>query len=99
MDELKIKWCTDFRLLGIYFDVTLSKMQINYEKAIETVKKELHSWKHRFLTVFGKITVIKTMCLPKLNHIVTVVPNPYLTYLKQLDFEFKKIINEKKPLL
>ena len=26
VDELKMKWCTEFKLLGIYFDVTLSKM-------------------------------------------------------------------------
>ena len=69
-------------------------MQINYEKAIEAVKQELYSWKHRFITVFGKITVIKTMCLPKLNHIVTVMPNPNKTYLKQLECDFKKFINE-----
>ena len=59
VDDLKIKWCTEFKLLGIYFDVTLSKMQIKYEKAVESVKRELYSWKHRFLTIFGKITVIK----------------------------------------
>ena len=26
VDDLKIKWCTIFKLLGIYLDVTLSKM-------------------------------------------------------------------------
>ena len=87
----------EFKLLGIYFDVTLSKMQVNYEKAIEAVKKELYSWKHRFLTVFGKITVIKTMCLLKLNHIVSVVPNPNLTFLQQLETEFKRFISDGNP--
>ena len=88
VDELKIKWCTEFKLLGIYFDITLSKMQVNYEREVDAVKKELYSWKHRFLSVFGKITVIKTMCLPKLNHIVSVVPNPNLSYLQQLETDF-----------
>ena len=97
VDKLKIKWRTEFKLLGIYFDVTLSKMQVNYERAVNVVKKELYSWKHRFLSVFGKITVIKTMCLPKLNHIVSVVPNPNLTYLQQLETEFKKFISDNNP--
>ena len=79
VDELKIKWCNEFKLLGIHFDVMLSNMQRNFQIGIENVKKELHSWKFRFLTVFGKLTVIKTLCLPKLTHIVTVVPNPCLT--------------------
>ena len=97
VEELKIKWCTEFKRLGIYFDVTLSKMQVNFENTIESVKKELHSWKYRFLTVFGKITVIKIMCLPKLIHIVMVVPNPNLTHLQQLETELKKIFNDNNP--
>ena len=82
VDELGIKWCLEFKLLGIHFDVTLSKMLLNYDKAIESIRKELSSWRHRFLTIFGKITVIKTLCLPKLNHIVSVVPNPNLALLR-----------------
>ena len=43
VDELKIKWCTKFKLLGIYFDVKLSKMLTDYDKAVEAVRKELSS--------------------------------------------------------
>ena len=32
IEELKIKWCTELKLLGIYFDSTLSKMHVNYKK-------------------------------------------------------------------
>ena len=44
--------------------------------------------------IFGKITVIKTLCLPKLNHIVSVVPNPSLTHLKLLESELKAFISD-----
>ena len=37
------------------------------------------------------------MCLPKLNHIVSVVPNPILSYLQQLDDEFKRFISDNNP--
>ena len=60
-------------------------------------KKELHSWKYRYLTVFGKLTVIKTLCLPKLTHMVTVVANPCLTYVTELESEFKSFINNNNP--
>ena len=49
------------------------------------------------MKVFGKLTVIKTMCLPKLTHIVTVVPNLCLTYVTELESEFKSFINDKNP--
>ena len=47
--------------------------------------------------MFGKLTVIKTLCLPKLNHIVTVVPNPNLTYVRELESEFRLFINDNNP--
>ena len=67
MEELKNEWCNEFKLLGIHFDVMLINMQKNFEISVDKVKKKLHSWKFRFLTVFGKLTVIKTLCLPNFN--------------------------------
>ena len=87
--ELGIKWCTEFKLLGIYFDSTLSKMHVNYEKAIESVRREINSSKFCFLTIFGKVTVIKTMFVQKLNHITVVVPSPSCTLVRALESELK----------
>ena len=56
---LGIKWSTEFRLLGLHFDQCLTKMDQNCRDCFEKVKKELNLWRHRFLTIFGKITVIK----------------------------------------
>ena len=68
-----------------------------YDKAIDLSRKELNSWIYRYLTIFGKITVIKTLCLPKLNHIVSVVPNPSLAHLKLLESELKAFISDNNP--
>ena len=84
VDELNLEWCVEFKLLGIQFDSTLLKMQVNYDIAINSIRKEINSWKYRFLSIFGKITVIKTLCIPKLNHVVAVVPNPSVAHLKLL---------------
>ena len=35
--------------------------------------------------------------MPKLNHIITVVPNPNLEYIKELESEFKSFINDNNP--
>ena len=45
VDELNIKWCVEFKLLGIYFDFTLSKMHVNYEIALDAGRSEINSWK------------------------------------------------------
>ena len=72
-------------------------MHVNYDMAINAIRKEINSWKYRFLSIFGKITVIKTLCLPKLNHIVAVVPNPSVAHLKLLESELKFFISDGNP--
>ena len=37
------------------------------------------------------------MFLPKLNHIVSVVPNPNIFYLQQLNTEFRRFISDNNP--
>ena len=85
MLTLRIMWCTEFKLLGINFDQTLDLMDKNYVDCFEKVKSGLSSCKHRFLTVFGKITVIKTICLPKFTHIATVIPSLSLKRIKEIE--------------
>ena len=58
VDMLGIKWCIEFKLLGRNFDQKLDKMDRNYIDCFDKVQKELSSWRHRFLIIFGKVTVI-----------------------------------------
>ena len=48
---------------------------LNFRKKIIDVSKILKSWQHRKLTLLGKVTVIKTLALPKLIHLLTSLPN------------------------
>ena len=97
VDELNLEWCVEFKLLGIQFDSTLSKMHVNYDIAINLIRKDINSWKYRFLSIFGKITVIKTLCIPKINHVIAVVPNPSVAHLKLLESELKFFISDGNP--
>ena len=48
-------------------------------------------WKRRYLTPLGKITVIKTLLVPTLNHLFISIPNPNDQTIKELNnifFEF-----------
>jgi hypothetical protein len=48
---------------------------LNFRKKIIDVSKILKSWQHRKLTLLEKVTVIKTLALPKLIHLLTSLPN------------------------
>ena len=69
----------------------------NYLSCLDKVKKELNSWRHRYLTLFGKITVIKTLCIPKFTHIATVIPSLTITQIKEIDKEFEHFLSENNP--
>ena len=73
--ELKLTWVKEFRLLGLDLDMNLENLNINYENGIEAIKKLLNKWSYKFLTPYGRITIIKTLALPKITHIATAIPN------------------------
>ena len=81
-DSIKTRWklswgATQFRLLGITFNVDLDKIiGINYTDRIAQIKNSIKIWRRRFLTPLGKITVIKSLLLPKLTHLLIALPNP-----------------------
>ena len=83
----KLNWgSTKFTLLGINFDVDLLNMpSINYDPKLVKIKSILKQWEKRHLTPIGKITVIKTLVLPLLNHILMSIPNPSVFYCKELE--------------
>ena len=43
------------------------------DQQIENIKKLLSNWRHRFLSPFGKITVIKSLALSKITHLALIL--------------------------
>ena len=83
--DLTLKWVKEFTLLGINFDNNLTNMQSNFDDNIEKVEKLLSHWSYRYLTPFGKVTVIKSLALSKLSHVALVIPNPTKQMFKKLE--------------
>ena len=51
----------------------------------------MNHWSHKMLTVLGPNTLIKSLFLPKFNHLFTSLPNPlenFITDLRKLLFNF-----------
>ena len=92
--SIKTRWklCwgkTDFKLLGINFNVNLDQMQtLNFNEKLQKIRSLIKLWKRRYLTPMGKITVIKTLLLPILNHLFISISNPNDRILKELNTMF-----------
>ena len=76
--RLKLDWTqNDFDILGIRFSCNLDTiLEINYNEKIKEIKKEITQWSRRILTPLGRITILKTLLIAKLNHLFISLPNP-----------------------
>ena len=79
------------KCLGIYVgDDQTESTKLNWEIKMEKVENVLKSWKSRDLTIFGKITIIKTLALSQLNYIAqnTCIPVDIINRLNKILFKF-----------
>ena len=87
-----------FNVLGIRFSLDLKEMiKINYDDKIKSIKSLLNQWSKRNLTPYGKITVLKTLALSKINHLLIALPNPNEIVIKELETLFFKFLWNNSP--
>ena len=65
---------------------------MNFLTKIREIKNLLLQWNRRNITPFGKITVIKTLALSKINHLLLSLPSPPDRMLKDLESVFYNFI-------
>ena len=99
--HVKLKWVTEFKLLGIKFHVDLEKMpELNYNSKLGEIEQLLSLYQKRYLSLIGKSTVIKTLAIPKIVHLLSVLPAPPKTFRIKLENVFKNFLwNNKKRRL
>jgi len=52
----------------------------------------LNAWSRRKITLFGKITVIKTLVISKITHLLTNLPDPDEKFLQDLNLLVHKFL-------
>ena len=74
-----------FNLLSVTFSINIVDMvDLNYSKQIEHIKSLFKCYSKRFLTPVGKIVIIKSLALPKLNHLIMSLPDPSEETIKKI---------------
>ena len=93
LNRIRLKWVEQFTLLGIHFDVDVDKMlDSNYEKRILDIENVLNLYRHRMLSLIGKITVIKTLAIPKIIHVIQTLPSPPLSMVNRIKTSIRKFL-------
>ena len=99
LPHLNFEWNPKtFNILGITFTVDLKNLtDNNIRNKMNSINVELNKWYKRDLTPFGKITVIKLLCLSKIVHILISLPSPSIKILNELNKIFYDFLWNGKP--
>ena len=85
--NIHLEWTDEpFSLLGIKFSTNLKDIaELNFTDRLNDIQNSILMWNKRNLTVLGKITVVKTILLSKLTHLLISLPSPNKEYIKALE--------------
>ena len=91
-EDLKFRWVKKLKVLGVFFANDESNVfQENFENRLCQIVSIINAWKRRYLTIKGKVVIIKALLLPKFTHLFTALPAPpkrFIDKLKQVLFNF-----------
>lgn len=86
-----------FTLLGIEFTKAMTDMsERNVRRKVVDIANLLKGWLRRRLSLYGKRTVVKTLALPMLTHILSALPSPPKTVFHDLQVMFFRFIWDNK---
>ena len=63
----------------------LEIVTINFENKLNKMKKMLNAWSRRNLTPLGRITVIKSLVISKITHLLMNLPDPEESFFKGIE--------------
>ena len=76
--EINLDWIpVTFTVLGVVFSTyVLEIVTINFENKLNEMNEVLNAWTRRNLTPFGRITVMKSLAISKITHLLMNLPDP-----------------------
>ena len=87
MPEINLDWNpVTFTVLGVVVSTNILKIvTINFENKLNEMKKVLNAWSRRNLTLFGRRTLIKSLVISKMTHLLMNLPDPEESVLKEMN--------------
>ena len=93
------KWATTFEILGIYFDINRMGeiTKLNAFRKMGEIKKLIRTWQSRNMTPYGKVTLIKSLLISKITHMLVSLPSPNFLCIKEIENTFSNFLWSEKP--
>ena len=93
------KWTTTFEILGIHYDITnMGEItDLNIYRKMGEICALIRVWGSRNLTPYDKVSIIKSLLMSKITHMLLSLPSPSVICLKELYNTFSSFIWSGKP--
>ena len=88
---LSLKWCKSVKALGVHYSYNKEvSFQKNFYDKLTEIKKQIHQWSWRGLSLFGKASIIKSLLLPKLVYIFSILspPSEFILLIQTIVYKF-----------
>ena len=83
--DIELTWGTKVKLLGILFTPDCQNIvEENIAKKKEALMRTIGMWQNRHLSLIGKIAVTKTLLLSQLTHVLSSLPSPNESTIKEI---------------
>jgi hypothetical protein len=91
LKDLNLKVTDQIKMLGFLISNCKDNQKLNFTKATEKINKIINYWKRFDLSMIGRITVIKTLILPQVAFIGTIL-NPPDNWAEKLNNVCEKFV-------
>lgn len=93
-EENGLKWNSKtFKALGVTFSIDVKQLYaLNFPIKLKKIEQVVNCWKQRHLSLIGKITVVKSLLLPQLLYLFSVlcidIPQTFFKKLNSILYKF-----------
>ena len=93
------KWSETFEILGIHYNIKkFSEItELNIFRKMGEIKKLIRIWSSRNLTPYGKVTIIKSLLISKITHMLLSLPSPNVLCIQEINNTFADFLWCGKP--
>ena len=88
-----LKLGKDFKLLGVTFPIKLEQInEVNLNSKVADIEKLFKAYEKRHLSLLGRVTVIKSLAISKLIHVLSVTETPTMKFLNYIERLFQNLL-------
>ena len=88
---LGLEWCLTVKNLGVIFSCNQKVIfSQNFQEKLDKIQKVINIWNMRGLSSFGRMTIVKTLLIPKFLYVSSIIQTPMeiIKRMERMIFKF-----------